>query len=208
MSDERRSAPVSCFADRLSDCVPAVGSLKRKFDQTIPISRSVSRAYPSPPMSNPPSPIRPSPQLPTSTVSEPQVWTTGSSLPTVSSEQPAPLFLSSAQEPLSSPFVERGGDVLAATAPSSSGIQPSGAPTATFSGGQNVFSVTSTATAGAAASTTASTPKAGRKAKAHVASACMNCKRAHLSCDTQRPCTRCVTSGKQVRVRLRIRGRI
>ena len=39
-----------------------------------------------------------------------------------------------------------------------------------------------------------------RRTKAHVASACMNCKRAHLSCDVQRPCTRCVATGKQVRL--------
>jgi hypothetical protein len=43
-----------------------------------------------------------------------------------------------------------------------------------------------------------STSSRGRKAKAHVASACINCKRAHLSCDVSRPCTRCVSSGKQV----------
>lgn len=42
-------------------------------------------------------------------------------------------------------------------------------------------------------------PKGGRKPKAHVASACINCKRAHLSCDINRPCARCVSSGKQVR---------
>lgn len=41
--------------------------------------------------------------------------------------------------------------------------------------------------------------KTARRNKAHVASACVNCKRAHLSCDIQRPCTRCVTSGKEVR---------
>lgn len=40
--------------------------------------------------------------------------------------------------------------------------------------------------------------KTARRNKAHVASACVNCKRAHLSCDVQRPCTRCVTSGKEV----------
>ncbi|KAI5362870.1 putative zn(2)-C6 fungal-type DNA-binding domain-containing protein [Septoria linicola] len=40
-------------------------------------------------------------------------------------------------------------------------------------------------------------PKTARKSKAHVASACINCKRAHLSCDINRPCTRCVSSGKQ-----------
>ncbi|KAK7511599.1 hypothetical protein IWZ03DRAFT_418008 [Phyllosticta citriasiana] len=42
--------------------------------------------------------------------------------------------------------------------------------------------------------------KTARRNKAHVASACVNCKRAHLSCDVQRPCMRCVASGKEVRV--------
>jgi hypothetical protein len=28
--------------------------------------------------------------------------------------------------------------------------------------------------------------------------ACMNCKKAHLSCDRQRPCGRCSSTGKQV----------
>ncbi|KAF1829306.1 hypothetical protein BDW02DRAFT_170568 [Decorospora gaudefroyi] len=40
-------------------------------------------------------------------------------------------------------------------------------------------------------------PKPARRTKAHVASACVNCKKAHLSCDIQRPCGRCVASGKQ-----------
>ncbi|KAF2472147.1 uncharacterized protein BDR25DRAFT_221412 [Lindgomyces ingoldianus] len=39
--------------------------------------------------------------------------------------------------------------------------------------------------------------KPARRTKAHVASACVNCKKAHLSCDVQRPCGRCVASGKQ-----------
>ncbi|KAK8156372.1 hypothetical protein BKA80DRAFT_136940 [Phyllosticta citrichinensis] len=39
--------------------------------------------------------------------------------------------------------------------------------------------------------------KTARRNKAHVASACVNCKRAHLSCDVQRPCMRCVASGKE-----------
>lgn len=42
------------------------------------------------------------------------------------------------------------------------------------------------------------TYKPARRTKAHVASACVNCKKAHLSCDVQRPCGRCVASGKQV----------
>lgn len=41
-------------------------------------------------------------------------------------------------------------------------------------------------------------PKPARRTKSHVASACINCKKAHLSCDVQRPCQRCVSSGKQV----------
>ncbi|BFZ58807.1 hypothetical protein PYCC9005_005872 [Savitreella phatthalungensis] len=35
-----------------------------------------------------------------------------------------------------------------------------------------------------------------RRVKAHVASACVNCKRAHLACDSQRPCHRCISIGK------------
>ena len=41
-------------------------------------------------------------------------------------------------------------------------------------------------------------PKAARKAKAHVASACINCKKKHLRCDAARPCRRCEQSGKEV----------
>jgi len=42
--------------------------------------------------------------------------------------------------------------------------------------------------------------RATRKTKAHVASACVNCKKKHLRCDSSRPCRRCVQSGKEVRV--------
>lgn len=41
-------------------------------------------------------------------------------------------------------------------------------------------------------------PRATRKVKAHVASACVNCKRKHLRCDESRPCRRCVQSAKEV----------
>ncbi|KAK0643633.1 hypothetical protein B0T16DRAFT_186847 [Cercophora newfieldiana] len=40
-------------------------------------------------------------------------------------------------------------------------------------------------------------PKPQRKTKGHVASACVPCKRAHLRCDAQRPCSRCMTNGKE-----------
>ena len=41
-------------------------------------------------------------------------------------------------------------------------------------------------------------PRATRKPKAHVASACINCKKKHLRCDNSRPCRRCVQSSKEV----------
>ena len=45
---------------------------------------------------------------------------------------------------------------------------------------------------------TASAPGIARRAKAHVPSACVNCKRKHLACETKRPCNRCVQTGKVV----------
>ncbi|KFA75086.1 hypothetical protein S40288_04025 [Stachybotrys chartarum IBT 40288] len=53
-------------------------------------------------------------------------------------------------------------------------------------------------------------PKSQRKTKGHVASACVPCKRAHLRCDAQRPCSRCLSNGKEdacVDVKHKRRGR-
>ncbi|ROW09401.1 hypothetical protein VMCG_02244 [Cytospora schulzeri] len=53
-------------------------------------------------------------------------------------------------------------------------------------------------------------PKSQRKTKGHVASACVPCKKAHLRCDAQRPCTRCMQNGKEdacVDVQHKKRGR-
>ncbi|KAL1955437.1 hypothetical protein VTO42DRAFT_8530 [Malbranchea cinnamomea] len=40
-------------------------------------------------------------------------------------------------------------------------------------------------------------PRPTRRTKAHVASACVNCKQKHLGCDSARPCRRCVIAGKE-----------
>ncbi|KAI9504492.1 hypothetical protein GGI25_005462 [Coemansia spiralis] len=48
----------------------------------------------------------------------------------------------------------------------------------------------------ASTDTTPKPARTGRGAKPHVPSACTNCKKAHLACDLQRPCRRCVNSGK------------
>ncbi|EFW98481.1 c6 zinc finger domain containing protein [Grosmannia clavigera kw1407] len=53
-------------------------------------------------------------------------------------------------------------------------------------------------------------PKSQRKTKGHVASACVPCKRAHLRCDSQRPCSRCLSNNKEdacVDVQHKKRGR-
>ncbi|TWU76576.1 hypothetical protein ED733_007943 [Metarhizium rileyi] len=53
-------------------------------------------------------------------------------------------------------------------------------------------------------------PKSQRKTKGHVASACVPCKKAHLRCDAQRPCSRCTSNGKEdacVDVQHKKRGR-
>ncbi|KAK4103605.1 hypothetical protein N658DRAFT_281075 [Parathielavia hyrcaniae] len=53
-------------------------------------------------------------------------------------------------------------------------------------------------------------PKPQRKAKGHVASACVPCKKAHLRCDAQRPCSRCTSTNKEgacVDVQHKKRGR-
>ncbi|KAK1256111.1 hypothetical protein MKX07_008370 [Trichoderma sp. CBMAI-0711] len=53
-------------------------------------------------------------------------------------------------------------------------------------------------------------PKTQRKTKGHVASACVPCKKAHLRCDAQRPCSRCLGNGKEdscVDVQHKKRGR-
>ena len=50
------------------------------------------------------------------------------------------------------------------------------------------------------------TQKPTRRTKAHVASACVNCKKKHLGCDPARPCRRCVLSGKEVSFAIYFRG--
>lgn len=40
--------------------------------------------------------------------------------------------------------------------------------------------------------------RSAQRPKTHVPNACNNCKRAHLSCDVARPCSRCVQTGRMV----------
>ena len=58
--------------------------------------------------------------------------------------------------------------------------------------------VSSTAHDSPEAQLVAGPPGIARRAKAHVPSACVNCKKKHLACETKRPCNRCVQTGKEV----------
>ncbi|XP_077661207.1 uncharacterized protein AFUA_6G11110 [Aspergillus fumigatus Af293] len=59
------------------------------------------------------------------------------------------------------------------------------------------FPSSSRGTSPTGTTTRALLPKGTRRTKAHVASACVNCKKKHLGCDPARPCRRCVLSGKE-----------
>lgn len=167
------------------------GSLKRKLSPFLCPVRYGEESYPSPPMSNSPSPPR-LPQdrpVPFTSASQPS---TSSSLTATSSLMPA---VAIAAASLGAPFYEP-----AAQGPGDARSLPHPA-TAVVTTSQTQSSATTVAAwhRQESAPTTGSTSsRGGRKSKAHVASACINCKRAHLSCDVNRPCARCVASGKQV----------
>ncbi|KAM0717367.1 hypothetical protein Q7P37_007219 [Cladosporium fusiforme] len=162
-------------------------TLRRKSAHLWDCAPGAASGYPSPPMSSPPSPTRrpsdltlPSTRsqqpVPASTVPPTISTTTYPSEETrapTSTAGPANLSATTYQPPTSftaGPFLEPLGSVLGF--PSTSYAPP-------------------TSTAGRTGA------QEGKKGKTHVASACVNCKRAHLSCDVQRPCARCVASGKQ-----------
>lgn len=205
-------------------------SLAKHFPQFGP-SRSDQEGYPSPPMSEPQSPS----QRPARTVenerrqypvpaSTPHRTEAGLPLPPPSSalfdpRQPLP-NQSSLQRPLypgpqhlqhQSDHYQSGrateyakyGAPLPPQSYSYGYPPPTGAPSY-VSGAQQAGSQVQPATL--IAPPAARPTKPARRTKAHVASACVNCKKAHLSCDVQRPCGRCVSSGKQVSL-TRIRAR-
>lgn len=212
MSDERQSGSVAFLSERLHYSTRPFGSLKRKLGQTVPISRQRLATYPSPPMSNPPSPSRPSSQTSPISSVEQQTTTTATSWPQPSNiQQTLAPSASTVEQTAAPPPFDFATGARSNQAPLSGDALHSSGSFGSFAGGQNVFPVGSDTVTGPATSPAAVTMRTGKKAKAHVASACMNCKRAHLSCDIQRPCTRCITSGKQVssdRCTSQARGRL
>ena len=148
--------------------------------------------YPSPPMSSPPSPPRLRQELTSNTSSEPT--TSVVATPSIHSFLGLPTTLPGIHfAPLPPPPPQY---------PPGFQGQISGPPfIAVVAGAFNLGGVAGVSPVVVGTPSVAGTGPArpGRKSRGHVASACINCKKAHLSCDVQRPCSRCVSSGKQVR---------
>lgn len=155
--------------------------------------------YPSPPMSRPPSPPPPPPrpELPPSSVTEPPAFVPTTTAHASISYQSPLSSAHSAQRPLP-PYYSNVTDISPYAAPLGSHQSAQYASVGAMRAAQEA--AVSGSSAGTGSLFAGHPPnQIGRKSKAHVASACVNCKRAHLSCDIQRPCLRCVASGKQVR---------
>ena len=165
-------------------------TLRRKSAHLWDGAQGAVSDYPSPPMSSPPSPNRRPSDL---------------TLPSTRSEQILPV---SANPPLASSVAEHNSQQtttpivsLGFTNPDAPAYHPTalfatGSGTATLGSATGAYPPTSYAQPPTIHQRTIS--QDARKTKTHVASACVNCKRAHLSCDVQRPCARCIASGKQV----------
>ena len=196
MNNEKLSAPVIFFKQNSNVWWLPKRALKRKFDSLLPPTGRDEPCYPSPPMSSPPSPPGPPAEYSQGAASEPGTSVASTAAPAFSFVPSLPAAAATVQfarPPL--PF----GPAQYASSPRE---QLAASATAQYPI-PGVLQAGITVTSGPAAMagpsfTAPSSTRTGRKSKAHVASACINCKRAHLSCDVQRPCARCVASGKQV----------
>lgn len=198
MSTESASGLFTCHQTlrQVDHFAVRLDSLKRRRSSFLR-SSLYRKAYPSPPMSNPPSPPRPPPEE--NPITSSVVQHTTSTSTTIA---PASNHMSGgavAAAPLGPPFYEpiRGPPFISAPTPSTT-LPPTPARTANASPDIPPLQQSAVPTPRASDGPRPSSSRGGRKSKAHVASACINCKRAHLSCDVNRPCARCVASGKQV----------
>ena len=152
-------------------------------------SWQVGLSYPSPPMSGPPSPKRiclekPMTKSPSNVV-VPPVTASGlaAGVPASSSSGHPPAEHTSSPQP--------------PTSEATMTIRPR-TPTASLIPHSQSSARAETPEPTTDQPVNSSPSRGGRRSKAHVANACGNCKRAHLSCDVQRPCVRCVATSKAV----------
>ena len=172
------------------NCSLRQATLRRKSAHLWDIIPGATKGYPSPPMSSPPSPTRRPSDLTLPPTHSEQFQPT-STIPPLTSATPA-----YSTQQTTAPATTSGLAKPDVPAYHPSASFATGLGSATFGSAASPYVSTSYAQPAVAHQRTRSHD--ARKAKTHVASACINCKRAHLSCDVQRPCTRCVASGKQV----------
>lgn len=186
------SAIFNCHSSRQGLETVFLGSLRRIL---IPLLCRLVRygevSYNSPPMSDPPTPSRIPQHDSSPLIRDTRPAATAST--TTSTHMPGLAITTTTFEP---PFYEsiprqiepdrQPAGHATLMQPAQSSLQPDPGQESTH--GQETSQI----------ATQSSGFRGGRKAKAHVASACINCKRAHLSCDIGRPCARCIASGKQV----------
>lgn len=158
-----------------------------------PIAAPLWAPLPSPPMSGSPPPEQPTdpPQIAgrrrKRSHTPPTTTATAINTPAITSSEQTVSTLGSRA---------RGGDIL-----TESVVQPGPyASTYTSTGSYQPASSVSTVavTDPEFLSQSPISPRATRKPKPHVTSACVNCKKKHLRCDDSRPCRRCLQSGKEV----------
>lgn len=169
------------------------------------LSWQITRSYPSPPMSSPPSPRRKLSDVP-STTAPIFIPTTTASYHTGVTVGPPPVLAVAtiSTSVLPQPWISTS-DPIAPPATffshTSSSSNESQAPlirTESTLSATAIVDVQATAGPNTATLPPSAGRGGGRRSKTHVANACNNCKRAHLSCDVERPCNRCVQTGKGV----------
>lgn len=158
-----------------------------------PLAAPLWAPLPSPPMSGSPPPEPPT--------DPPQIAgrrrKRSHTPPTTTAASTSTVALTPSEQTASTPGnLARGGDILTEAV-----VQPG--PYASPYASSGSYQPASSLSAGAVTdpeflSQSPISPRATRKPKPHVTSACVNCKKKHLRCDDSRPCRRCLQSGKEV----------
>lgn len=202
-----RGSTCLLYSSRVSNlCSSHVEDPKRELNSFTHLDQCKTHSYPSPPMSNPPSPPRFPQDRPASPPREPRIAAAATASTTTAFSMPIAAVTSAAYgTPLHTPRTPgpfAHADTTTATTQTShtSSAYSYSQSFPAYSSSQTLpdFGSQSTAVPESSTGHQSASVRGGRKSKAHVASACINCKRAHLSCDVNRPCGRCVSSGKQV----------
>ena len=178
----------------------SVDQSRFRLDLTLPkpIAVPVWASLPTPPMSGSPPPEPPSdpPQIAGRRRKRSETPPTNTALQTTSPE--TQVGASTGGAIVRARAGQLGGDVLLQAAPYSTSYPPQ-PPQGSYGAGSSSMGAITASPFETRFPAGPVSPRTTRKTKAHVASACVNCKKKHLRCDNARPCHRCTQSGKEVR---------